>query len=57
MLITAGASFFRHRNIGPVCVITVCIGSMLLIAGPMLNAESAIRTGAITPSIPEHMQR
>lgn len=56
-LIIAGASFFRHPNIGPVVVITAYHGRMLLIGGPVLNAKSAIRTEATTPSIPEHMQR
>lgn len=57
LLIAAGASFFRHPNIGSVVVITVYPGSMSLIAGPVLNAKSAIRTGAITSCIPLHMQR
>lgn len=57
LLIAAGASFFRYPNIGPVVVITAYLGNMLLIAGSVLNAESATRTGAITTCVPEHMER
>lgn len=57
MLIAAGASSLRYPNIGPVCVITAYHGSMLLIGGPVLNANSATRTGTITSCIPEHRER